>query len=219
MVFEQVVTSRILHKLISLRPIKKFRWNRSFVRAYFSFLYLWSDPYHILREEEINKSKKAFRLVEAFRAKKGLEVGCGEGRLSHNVAAICEHVLAVDISDTAIKRAKKMHRGNIKIKFLRTDLLSHDFSEETYDFIFCSEVLYYLGRQKLNSSALKIIRLLNHDGKLLLVHHRSIKDDSSGVDKEFGAKTIHGIFIHNQQLELEEDIIDVNYRITLLRRE
>jgi chemotaxis methyl-accepting protein methylase len=135
------------------------------------------------------------------------------------VAAFSEKTLAVDISDAAIKKARKKHRHNPAIEFRRADLVTENFSGETYDFIFCGEILYYFELQQFHKLVPKIIDLMKPDGKLLLVHIRSLRDDNSGLElKEFGAKTIHEAFIRHQALKLEEDRIEKSYRISLLSR-
>jgi 2-polyprenyl-3-methyl-5-hydroxy-6-metoxy-1,4-benzoquinol methylase len=215
-----ILRSKIIHEIINRTPIKKLlAENRFLVRVFFNYQYRRGDPYNLILEEQTNKIKKAFCLVDGFKAKKALEIGCGEGKWSHYIAALSEKVIAFDISDTAIKKAKEIHQGNTQIEYRRADLVTENFSGETYDFIFCSEVLIYFELSQLNDVIPKIVNLLNPKGKLLLVHVRSLKDDSSGIEfKEFGAKTIHEAFIRSQQLELEKDIADAKYRITLLRR-
>ncbi len=161
-----VITSKLVHEIINRTPLKKLLTsNRFFVRAYFNFLYQWNDPYHVLLEEEIRKYQKAFRLVEGFKAEKALEIGCGEGRWSHYIADFSEKVVAFDISDTAIKRAKKNNRDNSKIVYRRADLVTEKFFKEVYDFIFCAETLYYLELLQLNDVVPKIINLLSPNGK------------------------------------------------------
>jgi 2-polyprenyl-3-methyl-5-hydroxy-6-metoxy-1,4-benzoquinol methylase len=215
-----LLKSRAIHKLINRAPIKRFLTeNRSIVRLYFNYLYLREDPYCLAREEEKRKFDHAFGLLKGFKADKGLEIGCGEGRLSPRVAAICNQVLAIDVSDMALRRARNLNQDDWRIKFKQADLLEANFSAERFNFIFCSEVLSYFRLSQLDVVTAKIIDLLQPQGKLLLVHHRSLNDDSSGIPlKEFGAKTIHQKFIIRRQLELEEDCIESEYRLTLMRR-
>ncbi|MFX0197405.1 MAG: class I SAM-dependent methyltransferase [Candidatus Hodarchaeota archaeon] len=212
--------SKIIHSIVNRTPLKKlFTAHRIFVRAYFNYIYVRKDPYFTHRNDIQNKFHKAFEMVRGFKAKNTLEIGCGEGRFSHFLAGFSEKVLAIDISDIAIKRAKGINRNNPNIEFKRIDLLTDNSFEDRYDFIFCSEVLYYLNISQLMEVIPKIIGLLNQNGKLLLVHIRSLGDDISGKElKEFGARTIHEAFIRSQQLELEKDIISADYRITLLHR-
>ena len=80
------------------------------------------------------------------------------------------------------------------------DIVTNPFVN-TYNFIFCSEVLYYLHLNQLRPITEKIITALHSKGIILLVHSRSLKDDSSGLNlKEYGAKTIHEHFIKHPLL-------------------
>jgi SAM-dependent methyltransferase len=167
----------------------------------------------------VKKFEKAFSLVREFRAANALEIGCGEGRLTHYVAAVSDKVFAFDISDTAVTRAKAAHKGRPGVEHHRADLLTDHFPEEAFDFIFCSEMLFYFLPSQLDVVVYKIARMLRCGGKLLTVHTRSLKDDTVGLSlKDFGAKTIHDAFIGIGFLQVEEDIFEQNYRITLLRR-
>lgn len=164
------------------------------------------------------KISTTFSLLDDFYSQKALEIGCGEGKITHYLVAKVEQITACDISDIAIKRAREINQGNPKIEYRTIDIVSEDIAEK-YDLIFCSEVLYYLNLQQLKSTIQKIINLLNWNGKLLLLHSRSLKDDTDGLElKEFGAKTIHEMFISVNNLAIEQDIIESKYRITLLTK-
>jgi len=76
--------------------------------------------------------------------KRVLDLGCGEGDFTELIASKVESVKAVDISATAIERAKRrFSQDNIEyicsgaLKFVQQD-------KNRYDLIFCLEMLYYL---------------------------------------------------------------------------
>lgn len=211
------VSSKAIHEIINLSPLKKlFTENRFFVKNYFNFLYRQEDPYLVEKPEVKAKFDRAFALLDGFKGQKGLEIGCGEGRITHYLAAKVEQVIACDISSLAIKRAREINRDSSRIEYRVADILTTNLTEK-YDLIFCSEVLYYLNQQQLKSTIQKIINILEKQGKLLLLHARSLKDDTEGLElKEFGAKTIHEAFISDRNLIVERDLIEREYRITLL---
>lgn len=221
-----MIKSKLVHSLINIKGIKKFLCsNRLLSRIYFEYLYLQRDPYFIVnsaeRDQKMSAVDKAFGLVEGLKFKSALEIGCGNGKLSHYLATISENVLAIDVSENAIKWAREINKGMTNLQYQRADMITDDFGSKKFDFIFCSEVLYYLDRSQLPNVILKIISLLKPDGKVLLVHSRSVKDESNSAGltlKEFGAKTVHEIFCNAPELEKEQDIIMERNRITLLRR-
>ena len=194
--------------------------QRQLVRAYFGFRYLRSDPYGSRRRKELLRVNRAFALLDGVEATNALDIGCGEGYEASRLAKVAEHVLAIDISDTAIRRARRLNRSCGKVDFKRVDFLTAPLVAGAYDLVYCSEALYYLELEQLEAARRKIIDLLQPEGRLLLVHHRSFRDETAGtMDKKFGARTIHDVFVGSAELRSEEDVLDPHYRITLLRRQ
>jgi SAM-dependent methyltransferase len=211
------VRSQFLHKLVNQKAIKKTLTTfRVFVRLYFNLTYLRKDPYRLSRAEEVKKFQKAFQLLQGTQFNEVLEIGCGEGKTTAYLVPIAEKITAIDISDIAIRRAKSQNYPNVLFK--QADFFIEQLPE-TFDRIFCSEVLCYFEPEQLPSVVERIAQQLKPKGLLLLIHHRSIKDDSSGLDlKEIGAKTVHGLFIEHDQFVLQEDSTKPMYRISLLQR-
>ena len=195
------------------------RRQRLLARLYFGYRYLRRDPYGGLRRAERQRIERSVALLGGTGTERALEIGCGEGYGARLLAAAAKEVLAVDISDLAILRAKRLHRDCDNLFFARADLLSTAWAPGRYDLVLCSEVLYYLEPEDLEPARRKILDLLEPRGRLLLVHHRTLADDTDGtMDKSFGAKTIHDAFARSPELEVEHDLLEPDYRITLFRR-
>jgi hypothetical protein len=78
-------------------------------------------------------------------------------------------------------------------------------------------VLYYIHLADLDGVVSRLVAALRPGGRLLLLHGRSIKDDTVGMAlKEFGARTVHEAFLRDSRLHVEEDVLDGMHRITLL---
>lgn len=212
--------SRIAHRAVNLGPVKTFLTRQRIIsRAYFEYLYLRDDPYRTRRQEKLERTERAFRLLGGFHGRSALEVGCGQGEMTPLVAAVADQVLAVDISAGAIRRAQTRHRGNPRLRFRTGDMLDAAFPWGSYDFIFCSEVLYYMHLSDLDGVASRLTAGLRPGGALLLLHARSLKDDTVGLElKEFGARTAHQLFLRDPALRLEWDVLEGMHRITLLSR-
>jgi SAM-dependent methyltransferase len=212
------MVSKLVHDLVNQTPIKSLLTsNRFVVRSYFNLLYLWSHSYKEVRRDQRAKIERAFALLDGFRAKDALELGCGDGRWAEFSAGIADRLIATDISDLAIQRARAQTKL-ANVDFRQGDFASIPFPPQSFDFIFCCEVLYYLSLEQLDETVARISELLRPGGKVLLLHSRSLKDDESGMQlKEFGAKTIHDKFTASP-LELEKDILEDDYRISLYRR-
>jgi 2-polyprenyl-3-methyl-5-hydroxy-6-metoxy-1,4-benzoquinol methylase len=68
-----------------------------------------------------------------------LEIGCGEGFQSIELAKICDHLHGLDISERAVKRAKRRYtKGQFNVGDIFTIPLGHRF-----DLVTAFEVIYY----------------------------------------------------------------------------
>ena len=108
--------------------------------------YRQSNPWHYdgTLEVEVRTSALLGRLRHAH-FENVLDVGCGEGRLTHALTAVGTRVRGFDISAKAIERAQIRYPD---IRFEQGDLLDvvrrPDMLATPFDLVVASEVLYYL---------------------------------------------------------------------------
>jgi predicted TPR repeat methyltransferase len=95
-----------------------------------------------------------------------LEIGCSIGVLTERLNAHADHLLAIDVAEAALQRARAR---NPDVTFERREV-PEQFPDGTYDLIVCSEVLYYLDAPALQATLTAIEHAL--DGVLLAVHWR-----------------------------------------------
>jgi SAM-dependent methyltransferase len=130
--------------------------------ADFNLYYASPDPWHIsharFRDRVLRRRLKRF-----IRGKSVLELGCGEGHLTHAVFGEARSVVGVDISDVAIGRAKSLNLPNAR--FETADFLNTSF--EGYDVIAALECVYYLSLEEQAALLQKIAK--EHSGKILLL--------------------------------------------------
>ena len=185
---------RFLHKVKNLsfiRPVlEKNRWITAF---YFDWRYRRPDPYNYGRsEEERIKRERIADLLEGRRYERILSVGCGEGYQSGFLSSLGESLLGIDISKTAVKRARKMHQDNPSVSFMHADALTFR-TEETFDLITCCDVLYYMSLPQIEKAVRALTGILDPGGHLLAVDiFASAEAGGEGLDlKSIGAGTIH----------------------------
>ena len=115
---------------------KRFTWNYKYAIGKWDFMIDEEDRYKtiikFIKESKIDKPRI-------------LDLGCGYGALNKymdkNDYSYC---LGVDLSDTAINKAKKKNYPNSE--FIVADI--HKFvPNDTFDIIIFNEVLYYLDNQ------------------------------------------------------------------------
>lgn len=111
----------------------------------FERLYRESPDPWAYRTSEYERDKYAATLAALPKRSRGLclELGCSIGVFTAQLAARCQHVVAIDFSLGALRLAREHLRGIPNV-----DLLRASFPEETppgsWDLIVCSEILYYL---------------------------------------------------------------------------
>ena len=130
--------------------------------ADFNLYYAAPDPWHIsharFRDKVLRRCLKPF-----IRDKSVLELGCGEGHLTHAIFSKARSVVGIDISDVAIARAKSLNLPNAR--FESADLLRTSF--EGYDIIAAIECVYYLSLQEQGAFLERVAQ--EHSGKMLLL--------------------------------------------------
>lgn len=180
------------------------------------------DPWNYGSAYEQEKYKRQLELLPPEPAERAIELACAEGHFSRQLAPKVGHLLASDISPTALDRARRRCTGNRNVEFLKLNL-SADRLPDAMDLICCSEVLYYLDDEaELALVAQKIARALRPGGHLITTHSYVLKDDRSrtGFDWEnpYGAETIARVLAQLPDLALEASIQTELYRVDRYRR-
>jgi len=75
-----------------------------------------------------------------------LELGCGTGTFTRHLAHLADHVVALDISPTAIARACTLEIGPATVDFRQANIMEYNpQTEGPWDLIVLSDVVCYLG--------------------------------------------------------------------------
>lgn len=173
------------------------------------------DPWGL--ESRAYEAAKHHRSVEALngrRYRQGLEVGCAGGMLTRRLADVCDRLLAIDVSPTALNRARQRCLDAPQVKF---DCLN--FPEQTprtagFDLLVLSEVAYYWSDDDLGRTVDWIAHGLVPGADILLVHWTGETDYPQTGD---GAVT-------GLRSRLDETVVEVRaertaeYRLDIWRR-
>src|SRR4030043_1903669 len=95
-----------LYKCSFFNYAMRFRW---FIRAYFNKKYSRENPYGITRNGKDNRYSDMLNIIRKYHYLRALDVGCGEGMFSYMLSDYCTWIEGIDISENAIKWAKKAH--------------------------------------------------------------------------------------------------------------
>ncbi|HEX8425345.1 class I SAM-dependent methyltransferase [Hymenobacter sp.] len=98
------------------------------------------------------------------------EVGCSLGVLTQLLAARCCHLLAVDVAEAPLERARQRCAYLPQVEFQQMMLPAEFPVSRTFDLVVLSEVGYYWSAPDLAQIADQLVAALRPGGHLLLVH-------------------------------------------------
>ncbi len=135
-----------------------------------------------LKYKEGRKSSLHRTLLEFYhlaKGKKALDIACGTGENAIFLAKKGFDVIAFDVSDIAIKIARKKAKyEKVKVKFKVCDALKFSFGEESYDLILN---FFFLERKIF----LKIIKALKKEGILIF---ETYNEEHTNIKPNFNQK-------------------------------
>ena len=182
--------------------------------AYFERLYTGTpDPWSFATSAyETQKYAASLAVLAAPLYARALEIGCSIGVFTAQLARRCEALLAVDVSATALARARERNADRDNVRFERMTIPS-DFPPGTFDLITLCEVGYYWNDADAARARERIAGALVPGGSLLLVHFLPKVDEylRDGDD-------VHEAYLSDARFALVHAARRERYRIDLLRR-
>jgi predicted TPR repeat methyltransferase len=163
--------------------------SRTVVKKYFDHKYKREDPYKISAIPSDTRYTDMLDLLRNNKYSRVLDVGCGEGIFSGMLLEISDSVEGIDISESAIIRAREKYRGYPSLSFAVQDIVNMD-SDIRYDLIVCAEILYYLNFGQLLKVISKIIGWLAPGGYLLVGNINKIRSKSGFFRSYLSSKEI-----------------------------
>lgn len=97
-----------------------------------------------------------------------LDIGCGSGYLTAELANNAEKVVGTDFSTNFISICKQKYKDRKNLDFVEHDVTTpFQFDDSSFDTISCKMVLQYV--QDIHTFANEAVRLLRDDGELVIV--------------------------------------------------
>ncbi len=125
------------------------------------------------------------RAVPAW-AQRGLEVGCGDGRLTRQLRRAMPRVTAIDKDERSIAAARRQD-GGLGIEYLHGDFLCHDFERASFDFIASVAVLHHMDAV----AGLERMGALLRPGGTLVVIGCARSSNLADLPAELGGMVLH----------------------------
>jgi SAM-dependent methyltransferase len=102
---------------------------------------LETSPFDRLRYD------RQLELLGDRRYERALEIGCGAGVFTRDLATLADEVVAIDISEAAIERARETGAPP-NVTFRVADVMELAWEREgTFDLVVITETIYYMGWQ------------------------------------------------------------------------
>jgi cyclopropane fatty-acyl-phospholipid synthase-like methyltransferase len=180
-------------------------------REYFEGLYAQScDPWNFETSEyERKKYERTLEALGGRRFERALEAGASIGVFTKMLAARCDELLAVDVSERAVAEARKRLSGREHVHVERRTL-PEEMPRGPFDLIVASEVLYYFTRQEMLAVLGAFERELAPGGTLLAVHwRRETKTYPLQGDE------VHELLSEHTRLQNTKTIAEQDYRLDL----
>jgi SAM-dependent methyltransferase len=145
--------------------------DTSVAAAHFERLYAaHSDPWNYATSRyEARKYATTLAALPRARFRSAFEPGCSIGVLTRALAARCDMLLSVDVSETALAIARERCDRARNVRFRRMRIPG-EWPARTFDLIVLSEILYYQSRRDIQATARKSARGLRAAGIVVLVN-------------------------------------------------
>jgi SAM-dependent methyltransferase len=118
---------------------------------------------------ELERYQTIIRALSGRRYKRAFEPGCSIGILTCDLADLCDRVEAIDISSSAVDRARERCAGfdNVRITHGK---LPEAVPSGSFDLIVLSEIGYYFSPEVLLEIASQLLERLTFGGVLFAAH-------------------------------------------------
>lgn len=129
------------------------------------------DPWRVDSAYERRKRALTLASLPGERYERALEVGCSVGALAADLAERCDHLVAIDSSETAVAAAgeRTAGLGNVEVRRAAVPL---QWPSGSFDLISISEIGYFLSPRRLAEVVELSLAALGEHGHLLLCHWR-----------------------------------------------
>jgi 2-polyprenyl-3-methyl-5-hydroxy-6-metoxy-1,4-benzoquinol methylase len=116
-------------------------------RRFFAEVWADSDPWNLdISQLDQRRYERQLALLADRRYGRALEIGCAGGSFTRRLAPLCEELVALDISERAIERARAAHDGSPGVEYRVANVMELDLrSGGSWDLVVLTETAYYLG--------------------------------------------------------------------------
>ena len=116
-------------------------------REFFDRLWADSDPWALDTSElDQRRYERQLELLSGRRYDRALEIGCATGSFTRRLAPLCDELVALDISEHAIARARAAADAGDTVEYRIANVMELDLEREgSWDLVVLAETSYYIG--------------------------------------------------------------------------
>lgn len=167
-------------------------------RRFFAELWADSDPWSLdVSALDQRRYERQLELLADRRYGRALEIGCASGSFTRRLAPLCDELVALDISERAIERARTAHGGGGPgVEYRVANVMELDLRQlGSWDLVVLTETAYYLGwlypMFDIGWLAHSLHEATRPGGRLLLANTISRED---GLLSPWLIRTYHDVF-------------------------
>ncbi len=140
------------------------------------------DPWNFRTSDyERDKRVETLAILRDRRFASIIELGCANGTLTRELAAVCETVLGIDVSSVAIDLARRHCRDVENAGFAEMEVPAQ-WPDGAHDLLVFSEILYFLDAEEVKRVSKRAHASLMDSGLCLLVNWTGKNDLSVSGD-------------------------------------
>lgn len=177
-------------------------------RRFFEELWAGKDPWALDTSDlDQRRYRRQLELLADRRYHRALELGCAAGSFTRLLVEVCENVLALDVAESAIGRARSSVPPGRGLEFRVANIMEFPVEAEgSWDLVVLTETAYYLGWLyplfDVGWLAHSLWGATNPGGRLLLVNTFG---SENGIMSPWLIRTYHDLFANaGFELEVEE---------------
>jgi predicted TPR repeat methyltransferase len=153
------------------------------IRTFMDSLWERGDPWDIESSPyERDRCVQLLKMLEGKRYARVLEIGCGAGYLTRLLAPHADQLVALDISQTAIERARALSTRQTGVDFRVANIMEYKpQADAPWDLIVFSDTMCYLGWLypffDVAYLAVQLFDATRNGGRLMLANSMGENDD------------------------------------------
>jgi SAM-dependent methyltransferase len=170
------------------------------VREFMDGLWKRGDPWDFESSEyERGRCAHLLQLIEGRRYARALEIGCGAGYLTRQLAPLADQILALDISQTAIDRARTLGAAPAAVDFRVGNIMEYKpEADGPWDLIVFTDTICYLGWLypffDVAWLAVQLFNATRDGGRLLLAN--SLDENNDWLLRPWLTRTYRDLFVN-----------------------